>query len=141
MSGEIYKVTIPGAREKFLGWIADRGGVVVWRNQDLGNMDRGDMFAPLRDNAGHTYPKPHWAYGHHDTVTDINRFKFATMVECGRCKIALDPKIRDMKINLTSASTRRVRGMQSRLEAEHKTFEELEAVFERAVWDDVVEKK
>ncbi len=146
---EIYKVTAPNARELFVKWLAERGGVVVWRTQDLGNLDRGDMYTPATTAEGKEGTKPHWAYAALETITDINRFKFAKLVECGRCKIALNKKPRGYEtpfgffptaIELTTGSTNRVHKMQSRLEAEHKTdvyyhFEDLEAVFEKAEWE------
>lgn len=156
MSGEKvatrYKVHTPNVRSKFEEWIRDRGGVAVWRSLDLSNLSRGDMYQPLRDNAGHTYPKPHWAYAHVETVTDISKFQFVReWIELERCKIALNKKPKGYDspfgffptaIVLTAGSTRRVESKCSHWKKQYPNdvityrFEELEAVFERGIFEE-----
>jgi hypothetical protein len=145
---ERIKVYSLGCREKFQNWIKTRGGVVVWRNQDL-SCRRGDMFTPVNGPDGKESPRPHWAYTVHETITDITRFKFATReVEVGRCKIALKTKGYDTMFGfmptalvLTDGSQRRVDKLQHKLKEQHRAdvtfyFEDREAaVFVKIEWE------
>lgn len=144
---EQFTVCTLGCREKFENWIKARGGVVVWRSQEIG-MRRGDIFAPVNGPDGKEAPKPHWAYAIQETVTDISRFKFAVReTEVGRCKIALKTEgyktmfgFFPTALVLTDGSQRRVDKLQGKLEAQHGAdvtfhFDELEVVFTKLEWE------
>lgn len=132
------EVLDPTARERFTVWIAERGGVQVWENHDLGNMGAGEIFTPVRDNAGHTYGKPHWAYMPKELVTDITRFRFVKeMKEVSRVKIAIkaDPHS-PFRLILTDGSTRRVRKECGKFPDSSYHFDDREAVITIPVWED-----
>lgn len=140
---ERYDVQTPGCREKFETWIKERGGVIVWRNQDLSFPGRGDIFTPAttQDGSPGEKHKPHWAMGCHETVTDLARFRFVkSWTEVKRIKIALDSRLRGMKIMLTAASSRKLRATEAKLRSQYPEvghhFEDLECVFETPEWED-----
>lgn len=77
---EIYEIHVPDSRPKFEKWLAERQGVIVFRDQEISMHPRGDVFAPViaadGTNNVESNARPHWAYGIHEVVTDINRFRF-----------------------------------------------------------------
>ena len=107
---EKYAVHVEGCKEKFETWIRERGGVIVWRTQDLSDPSRGDMFTPaLLPESKKAYPKPHWAFAVRETVQDITRFRFIReMKELQRFHIAVRMGRQGMKVKVTEASTRRI---------------------------------
>ena len=145
VTAERFQVLTEGCKEKFTDWIQTRQGVLVWRSQDL-SFPRGDMFTPKNGKDGEDYSlgaPPHWAYRLYEHVTGLGRFQFVKSYrEVGRCKIALNRQPRGMSIDLTSASSKRVRGKQEKLKQALNVpevfyrFEELEAIFEVPEWED-----
>lgn len=117
---KVYDIYVVGAREKFEGWIKNRGGVQVWHNLDLSNPGAGNMFPPatqeeetileggLRTKRTISYPKPHWPVGAGEVVTDIKRFRFAKgFKELKRIRVALK-RGNGLNYCLTDASQRKV---------------------------------
>lgn len=129
-----------------LGWIKDRGGVIVWKNQDLSTPSRGNMFTPLKteDGMDRRNVKPHWSMGEPEVITDATRFRFVKeWKELDRIKIALDKKMSGFKINLTSGSTRKVEARLARWKSRGQPhaaysfdYETQEAVFEYPIFED-----
>lgn len=58
---------------KFAEWIRDRGGVAVWKSQDLGDL-AASWSTPVRTAAGETIKAPHWKCGQSTPTihTDMN---------------------------------------------------------------------
>jgi len=147
-------MTVEGAREKFAGWIAQRGGVAVWPCINLSNLT-GPCFTPaLREEdkpltaecpeiAHIRFPtqKPGWQYGERsEVITDIARFKFAIgMKEVARFRVALRMGGQGMSLKLTDGATRRLNkrldkaGKDARY---HFDYASQEAVIEVPVWEE-----
>lgn len=108
---EPIKVYAPESRPTFEKWISERGGVLVWPNENLSNPDAGDVFTPARDSNGNSNAnnKPRWDRGEPTLVTDIADFKFATMREVKRFRVGLRMGAQGMMVKLTDAATARVR--------------------------------
>lgn len=136
------EVLVPGQKSKFVMWLAIRGGVAVWQNDDMGNPSAGFIFTPATTQEGACATKPRWSHSLAEVVTDINRFRFTKEVkEVGRCRIALDRELQGTKIVLTSGSSARVRKLSNELAQKHGVdptyhFEEDEAVFEVPIFED-----
>lgn len=96
-------------------WFRERGGCVVWQNQDLSSGSVGlEVLSPLRAENGEPYGPPHWAYGNpraigpsEIVVTDKTMIEpplewFKICPECtvtpGRREIALVAEVRDCSI-------------------------------------------
>jgi len=108
MSQEKIQVSDPGARLKFEGWVANRGGVIVWESADF--QDRPFIFTPAKkENSDEQYEKPYWAYRVREVVTDISRFDFVDLAEVKRFHIAVRLGSNGLMLKLTDASTRKVR--------------------------------
>lgn len=71
-------------------WLATRGGVNVWRNQDLGSPEIGNLaFTPVLDAEGNRLTgSPHWRYGHEPehVATSAADFVVKTYVPAGVVK-------------------------------------------------------
>jgi len=48
---------------KFREWIATRGGVIVWENQEIGGGAAREVMTPALTEDGAPYPPPNWRYG------------------------------------------------------------------------------
>ena len=115
---EKINVLVPGSREKFLDWIATRGGVRVWRCIDLGNLGAGEMFTPAfsqtrRDgdfSNSTKYPKPHWDRDNgNEVITDISRFRFAVgFKEVKRFHVAKRLSNNGLSMKCTDASSAKI---------------------------------
>jgi hypothetical protein len=119
---KIIQVGVPGAREKFEKWIAERGGVQVWDNLNLSNSDAGQQFTPALtdgevpgiDDAHHkvqkAYPQPHWSVGRGEVITDISRFRFVkSWKEVKRFRVGVRMGSQRMSLKVTDGGTRRIR--------------------------------
>lgn len=142
MTTERIDVTVPGVREKFAGWVAQRGGVAVWENANLSTPDAGEQFTPAVTDGAPT-PQPHWSVKPiPEIVTDLARFRFVkSFREVGRRKIAVRVSGNGLMLKLTDASTRKVNNFQDSYKEKHGVrpfyrFEDDEAVFEVAEWED-----
>lgn len=75
---------------KIREWLATRGGVNVWRNQDLGSSTVGNLaFTPVHDAEGNRQAgSPHWRYGHEPeaVVTEASGFVVQTYIPAGIVK-------------------------------------------------------
>jgi len=117
---ERIEVLTPGCKEKFKQWIAERKGVIVWRNINLSDPNAGDMFTPAHDPEGEPVAKPHWSRDNGETITDLSRFRFVKEnKEVQRFKIAL--RIRGMKVECTDAATRKIRKRCDHWQDQYKT--------------------
>ena len=103
------EVCVPGVKAQFQTWCAERGGIIIWEDHNLSRLGP-NTFTPARNAQGESNEKnpPHWGYVLKETITDIARFRFIKEEkELARFKIAL--RQRGMKVELTSASSKRVR--------------------------------
>jgi hypothetical protein len=106
-----YKITVPGAKEKFEQWIADRGGILVWPNENLSDPGKGPMFTPATtaDGEDGTKSKPHWGVGKPILVKDIGEFEFQKIKELKRFHVAVRLGSQGMSYKLTEAAGRRLK--------------------------------
>ena len=103
MNKEKYDIHVEGAKEKFATWIADRGGVAVWKDQSLSRRG-GNMFTPA-DQTG----EPQWGYARADTVTSIEDFRFSVgMREVKRFRVAIRISSNGMMLKLTDAASEKL---------------------------------
>lgn len=112
MSDNILTVAVPGARQKFESWMAERGGIVRWANVNLSDPGAGDIFTPLRSPEGqeNTTRPPHWGRRYAETITDIGRFRFVReMQEVKRFRVAVRRGSQGLMLKLTDHSTAKVR--------------------------------
>jgi hypothetical protein len=133
----------PDARAKFEKWIAERGGVMVWQNIDLSNMDAGDMYTPAFTEEGKEYAKPHWRVSRKEVISDITRFRFVKeWREIKRFHVAIRVGDSGLRIKCTDASTRRIRAACAKasvngIEASYRfDYTTQEAVIERPIFED-----
>jgi hypothetical protein len=134
---KVYEMTVPGSRERFATWIAERGGIAVWPCVNLSNLT-GPCFTPALTD-GKPTGKPGWQYGNAtETVTDLARFRFATgMKEVARFRVALRMGGNGMSMKLTDGASRRLNkrlekaGDDARYRFDYATQE---AVIEVPVW-------
>lgn len=106
-NGKILVMAV-GSREKFEDWIANRGGVQVWKNVNLSDPGRGHVFTPAMTHDRPT-EKPHWAYERGEVVRDISRFVFVIRwTEIKRFRVAVRMGSQGTMLKLTDASTRKV---------------------------------
>lgn len=102
-------VTSPNVREKFKGWIANRGGVKVWENQNLSNPGSGPIFTPALTEDGHDYPYPRWSHTVGFVVTDIKQFRFVkSFKEVKRFHVGVRLSSNGMMLEVTHGGTRRI---------------------------------
>lgn len=128
---EIYDVLVAGERPKIEKWISERQGVIVFRDQEITMHPRGDVFTPVIDADGNNNvdsgARPHWAYGVHEVITDINRFRFVKeWKEVGRYK--------------PFATRKRIQSQHARLREQlgvtvYQRYDDDVVVFETAVWE------
>jgi hypothetical protein len=131
-----YDVLVPGCKDKFKDWIDTRGGVVVWKNIDLGNSGTGRRFTPKVDADGKYYGPPHWSFGFEECCTSLDRFRFVKeLKEVRRIKIAIE-RGSGLSWNLTEASSRRLRKAMDGYPDAVYHFEGKEAVIETPVLED-----
>lgn len=84
----------PSNAELITGWIANRGGVAVWTNRDLGSSSLGaETLTPATDAQGQACSSPHWRNGNTPDriVTDIADIGVRSWKEVSRCKIRRGP--------------------------------------------------
>lgn len=132
------------AKKLFTMWLAERGGVIRWRNLNLSNPDAGDQFTPLRgpDGGNNTNQPPHWSVGMGEIITDLSRFRFVRELrEVKRIKIAVRVGSQGLSLKLTDGSSRRLRAAMSKIQEQHKTkpcyhFEEDQAVIQVPIFED-----
>jgi hypothetical protein len=143
---ERYNVLVPGTREKFEGWIRDRGGVRVWGNVDLSDPGAGYAYTPMYQDGGEveTTP-PTWKHQDRvDVVTDLSRFRFVReYIEVDRFRITLRMGASGLRIKLTDGSSRRLRARLDKAQEKHGPcyyrwdgFDGRDCVIERPVWED-----
>ena len=138
------RIMVPGAREKFTDWIANRGGVARWRNINMSNPDGGDMYTPVNAQDGQPMTKPHWGVLWEENITDIKRFQFARETkEVKRFRVAIRRGANGLQFKCTDASSRKIRENQRRLEEKlhttvtyHFDYDSQECVLESIAWED-----
>jgi hypothetical protein len=123
----------PADAHRMLGWVRERGGLVVWESADLATA--GDtVTAPWKDKAGSIKPAPHWSYttffAH---TTDPGVPVVEDVEEAGRWSVAFKRECRGML--LRADSQRKVNLYMQRHKADptnppiYYTFEDREVVF------------
>jgi hypothetical protein len=141
------EITVPGVKEKFVDWIANRGGVAVWTNINLSNCDAGDQYTPATNTEGKNILddpqafKPHWSVSFKEIVTDITRFRFVKEYkEVKRFRVAIRPAFLSFKVS--DGGTRKIRKMcakysNDQVKAVYRfDYSTQEAVIELPVWED-----
>jgi len=104
------EVTTPDVREKFEDWIANRGGIKVWENQNLSNPGAGPIFTPAFTEDGHDYPYPKWSHTVGFLVTDIGRFRFVkSFKEVKRFHVGIRRSSNGLMMKVTDGGSRRIR--------------------------------
>lgn len=103
-------VGIPDCKAKFEEWIANRGGVRVWKDVSLPSTGDGDVFTPANDVNGGRYPKPNWSLTCGETViTDIKAFQFVRRwVEKKRFHVAIRKGEKGRSFKCTDASSSKI---------------------------------
>lgn len=102
------KIFDPNAKIKFQEWIDTRGGIQIWDNVDLSNLDAGQMFTPALTSEGTEYPSPRWSHRRGEIVKDLSRFAFVQLKEVKRIKIAVRRGAQGVYLKLTDASSRKL---------------------------------
>ena len=92
---------------KFAEWIRDRGGVAVWKSQDLGDLS-ASWSTPVRNAAGETNRAPHWKCGQSAPTihTDMNTIGVFQSEKFEEVPVKLKPN--GMSLVLTDTSKRRL---------------------------------
>lgn len=104
------EVSVPGQRRVFEKWIAERGGVQVWSNADMGNPGASPVFTPAITGEGKQYPKPHWSVKRGPVIKDIDLFRFVVKnVEVDRFKVKTARGPQELQVKLSAASSDLVR--------------------------------
>jgi hypothetical protein len=108
---EKHHVHVDNAR-KFADWLNTRGGILIWKSQDLGSAGRS-VSTPARTLEGADYPSPGWQFTKPDRlITDPAEVEVYTSKVVETFPIKL--KQQGMKIVLTNASDRKVRAALAR---------------------------
>jgi hypothetical protein len=94
---------------KFAEWIRERGGIAVWRSQDLSD-PCFSLSSPFLSKEGKPTTKPHWKVGETPdlVVTDPALIHVITVKEVKRFRVALRRGDQGFKIKLTDASSQKV---------------------------------
>jgi hypothetical protein len=140
---ERIEICVPDSKERFAEWIANRGGVIRWRNLNLSNPNAGDHYTPVRgpNGEGNQQSAPHWSVGFAEIITDLSRFRFVKeLKEVKRIKIAVRMGSQGLSLKLTDGSSNRLRKAMSKIQEQHKTvpcyhFEGPEAVIQVPVFE------
>lgn len=116
----MYKITVPGAKERFQDWIANRGGVLAWPNVNLSNAGRDPMFTPATTSTGEDgrKHKPHWSVGDPSLVTSIDEFEFVTLREYKRFHVGTQ-RGDGLSFVLTDAASRRLKRELAKAAEQH----------------------
>lgn len=86
-------VTSPENAPKLRDWLANRGGIAVWVNHDLGSPDvGGESFTPALTD-GQPTQAPHWRFGATPdrVIVDASLVSLVSPVEVFRVKIRRGP--------------------------------------------------
>ena len=141
-----YEVFVPGVRETFEDWIANRGGVAVWENRNLSNPGAGLSYTPALSEAGNPSIPPHWSRCLLEVCKSIKDFRFVSAFkEVRRLPVSLRWGSQGFMLKLTDASTKKLRraldkvGEETGQEACYRfDYDTQEAVIEVPVWSDGV---
>ncbi len=153
---EKIEVLVPGQKEKFASWIKERGGVLHWKSQDLGNLG-ANMFGPLRDPEGkdNRDQPPHWRYAgtRPEPITDLGAFRFALeMKEVQRFQVSIRCG-QMLNFECTDASSAKIRKACDKWTEQYKNskyrtsatysfdYGSQEAVIEIPIFDDTHEEE
>jgi hypothetical protein len=99
----------PENAPKFLDWLANRGGVAVWRSVNLGNPG-ASWSSPALTWEGKPTPKPTWEADSQPArvITDASEIVVVMRRDVKRVKIAVE-RGSGLSVTLTAASSRRLR--------------------------------
>lgn len=100
----------PENAPKFLDWIANRGGIAIWRSINLSNPG-ASWSAPVRDAEGNTNGKPNWQTDSapERIITDPNDVEVVTEREVKRFRVAVRFASGGMSLKVTDAGSARIR--------------------------------
>lgn len=100
---------IPENAPRFRDWIANRGGVAVWRSHDLSDPAKS-FSTPARTVDGHPTPRPTWKVGSEPEriITSEAEVDVITWRELKRFRIAVRRGGQGLVLKLTDASSRRL---------------------------------
>jgi len=141
-----YKVFVPGVREKFEEWIANRGGVAVWENRNLSNPGAGLSYTPALSEAGNPSIPPHWSRRLLEVCKSIEDFRFVRgFKEVRRLRVAVRMGSQGWMLKLTDGSTDKLHKALDKIKEEtgqeacyRFDYTTQEAVIEVPVWSDGV---
>jgi hypothetical protein len=128
-----------GAREKFLDWIKNRGGVQVWRNLNLSNPDAGNQYTPYLNITRDVQDAPHWSVGRGELITDITRFRFVKgFKEVKRFHVGVRMGGNGLSVKVTDGGSRRIRAALDKYPGSvyHFDYEYQDAVIEVPEWEE-----
>jgi len=106
----------PENAAKMREWIRSRGGVAIWRSQNLSNPG-ASWSSPALTPEGTPYPKPSWQAENapHRIITAAAEIEVITRKEVKRFRIAVRMGGSGLTMKLTDASTRKVRAACDKL--------------------------
>lgn len=85
----------PDNASKMRDWLANRSGIAVWSNKDLGSPYVGaQTFTPVKSAEGLVIGPPHWNCGTSGpdfVITDIAQVSVETVKEVARVKVRQGP--------------------------------------------------
>jgi len=99
----------PENAAKVLLWLKTRGGLALWRSEDLSDPS-SSWYTPALTAEGTPSPRPHWktATTPHRVITSIDEIQVSEDKEVRRFHIAIRMGAQGLRIKLTSGSTKRV---------------------------------
>lgn len=104
---------------KFANWIANRGGIAVWRSRDLSD-PAFVLYTPLKAADGTKYGKPHWKVGEKpdEVITDPARIEVVTYREFKRFHVAVRRGAQGLSLKVSDGGTRRINSTLAKAERE-----------------------
>lgn len=124
---------VPDNAERFALWLRGRGGIALWKSENLSNPG-ASWCTPALTEEGTDYPKPNWQTNANPAlvVCEPEQVGVEIPAEFKRLKIHLVQ--RGMKVVLTDASTRKVTlALEAAGDGAFYTFEDDEAIIWRII--------
>ena len=96
----------PENARKFIDWLANRGGILIWHSCNLSRPGHS-VSTPALTTEGEPYPRPGWEFSQHTRhITSIEDIVVSVPKEEERFEVRL--KIRGHKLELMKRSTNKV---------------------------------
>lgn len=94
---------------KLKSWLESRGGIAVWKGQNLSNIR--ELLTPANEENGTPYTKPSWDMPNEPSkiVTDPDAVCVTVGKEVKRFRVAIRQSNNGLTMKLTDASSRKVR--------------------------------